>query len=101
MKRKEADFLVRNRPESSCCSRSCCLFQGEGSFVSSPRTDEVTLWKLTLISLQTVLLDDPLSAIDMHTARHIYHKCLKGPLMEHRTIVSHSPSIPLPPKLAL
>ncbi|CEQ40039.1 SPOSA6832_01630 [Sporobolomyces salmonicolor] len=36
---------------------------------------------------RTVLLDDPLSAVDSHTARHLYRKCLKGPLLEARTVV--------------
>ncbi|CAE6522225.1 unnamed protein product [Rhizoctonia solani] len=36
---------------------------------------------------KTVLLDDPLAAVDMHTARHLVDKCLAGPLMEGRTIV--------------
>lgn len=35
----------------------------------------------------TILLDDPLSAVDMHTARHIVQDCLGGPLMQNRTVV--------------
>ncbi|KAG8696666.1 hypothetical protein FRC08_007008 [Ceratobasidium sp. 394] len=36
---------------------------------------------------KTVLLDDPLAAVDMHTARHIVEQCLSGPLMRGRTII--------------
>ncbi|CAE6506129.1 unnamed protein product [Rhizoctonia solani] len=36
---------------------------------------------------KTVLLDDPLAAVDMHTARHLVDKCLAGPLMQGRTII--------------
>ncbi|CUA73825.1 ABC transporter ATP-binding protein/permease VMR1 [Rhizoctonia solani] len=36
---------------------------------------------------KTVLLDDPLAAVDMHTARHLVDKCLTGPLMQGRTII--------------
>ncbi|KAJ1310996.1 hypothetical protein OPQ81_009504 [Rhizoctonia solani] len=36
---------------------------------------------------RTVLLDDPLAAVDMHTARHLVDKCLAGPLMQGRTII--------------
>ncbi|CAE6425291.1 unnamed protein product [Rhizoctonia solani] len=36
---------------------------------------------------KTVLLDDPLAAVDMHTARHLVDKCLAGTLMQGRTII--------------
>ncbi|KAF8707992.1 ABC transporter transmembrane region, partial [Rhizoctonia solani] len=36
---------------------------------------------------KTVLLDDPLAAVDMHTARHLVDKCLAGSLMQGRTII--------------
>ncbi|KAG9127282.1 hypothetical protein FRC07_015040 [Ceratobasidium sp. 392] len=36
---------------------------------------------------KTVLLDDPLAAVDMHTARHLVEQCLSGPLMRGRTII--------------
>ena len=34
-----------------------------------------------------VLLDDPLSAVDSHTARLLFEKLLRGPLMANRTVV--------------
>ncbi|KAJ7641019.1 multidrug resistance-associated ABC transporter [Roridomyces roridus] len=34
-----------------------------------------------------LLLDDVLSAVDAHTARHLYQRCLKGPLMQGRTVI--------------
>ena len=37
---------------------------------------------------QHVLLDDPLAAVDSHTAKHLTDKCLKGDLMKGRTVVS-------------
>ncbi|QRV91281.1 ABC transporter [Ceratobasidium sp. AG-Ba] len=36
---------------------------------------------------KTILLDDPLAAVDMHTARHLVEQCLSGPLMRGRTII--------------
>lgn len=36
---------------------------------------------------QHLLLDDPLAAVDSHTAKHLTDKCLNGPLMEGRTVV--------------
>jgi len=35
-----------------------------------------------------VLLDDPLSAVDSHTARWLFERLLCGPLMKNRTVVS-------------
>ncbi|KAJ7064951.1 multidrug resistance-associated ABC transporter [Mycena amicta] len=34
-----------------------------------------------------LLLDDVLSAVDAHTAHHLYHNCLLGELMKERTVV--------------
>ncbi|KAJ7147002.1 ATP-binding cassette transporter [Mycena epipterygia] len=34
-----------------------------------------------------LLLDDVLSAVDAHTAHHLYHSCLKGELMQGRTVI--------------
>lgn len=34
-----------------------------------------------------LLLDDVLSAVDAHTAHHLYEKCLKGELLQGRTVV--------------
>ena len=36
---------------------------------------------------RTVLLDDVLSAVDAHTAQHIFTECLTGPLLKDRTLV--------------
>ncbi|KAJ7686358.1 P-loop containing nucleoside triphosphate hydrolase protein [Mycena rosella] len=45
-----------------------------------------------------VLLDDPLSAVDSDTARIIYQKCLRGPLLKDRTVVlvTHHDKLVLP-----
>ena len=47
---------------------------------------------------QHVLLDDPLAAVDSHTAKHLTDKCLNGPLLKGRTviIVSHHVELLLP-----
>ena len=34
-----------------------------------------------------LLLDDVLSAVDAHTAHHLYTECLKGDLMHNRTVI--------------
>ncbi|KAJ7147015.1 multidrug resistance-associated ABC transporter, partial [Mycena epipterygia] len=45
-----------------------------------------------------LLLDDVLSAVDAHTAHHLYHSCLKGELMQGRTVilVSHHVQLCVP-----
>ncbi|KAJ7282599.1 hypothetical protein C8J57DRAFT_1295798 [Mycena rebaudengoi] len=45
-----------------------------------------------------VLLDDPLSAVDSHTSRFLYEKCLRGPLLANRTVilVTHHIELVLP-----
>ncbi|KAJ7057949.1 hypothetical protein C8F01DRAFT_1210797 [Mycena amicta] len=45
-----------------------------------------------------VLLDDPLSAVDSHTSRILYEKCLRGPLLANRTVVlvTHHVELVLP-----
>ncbi|KAG9122467.1 hypothetical protein FRC07_001130 [Ceratobasidium sp. 392] len=44
------------------------------------------------------MLDDVLSAVDSHTAEHLVHRCLLGPLMKHRTVilVTHHVELVLP-----
>nr|XP_019008083.1 ATP-binding cassette transporter [Kwoniella pini CBS 10737]OCF46864.1 ATP-binding cassette transporter [Kwoniella pini CBS 10737] len=47
---------------------------------------------------QHVLLDDPLAAVDSHTAKHLTDKCLNGSILKNRTIilVSHHVELLLP-----
>lgn len=35
-----------------------------------------------------ILLDDPLSAVDSYTARFLFEKLFRGPLLANRTVVS-------------
>jgi ABC-type multidrug transport system ATPase subunit len=47
----------------------------------------VSLARAVYSRAAVLLLDDVLSAVDAHTAQHLYSQCLKGPLMKGRTIV--------------
>ncbi|GAA5956181.1 hypothetical protein JCM21900_006830 [Sporobolomyces salmonicolor] len=58
-----------------------------GISLSGGQKARVALARAVYSRAKTVLLDDPLSAVDSHTARHLYRKCLKGPLLEARTVV--------------
>ncbi|KAF7311117.1 P-loop containing nucleoside triphosphate hydrolase protein [Mycena chlorophos] len=50
------------------------------------------------LSARVILLDDPLAAVDMHTATHIVENCLTGSFARDRTIilVTHHISLCLP-----
>ena len=45
-----------------------------------------------------ILMDDPLSAVDAPTARHLFDKCICGPLLARRTkiLVTHATSLCIP-----
>jgi ABC-type multidrug transport system fused ATPase/permease subunit len=47
----------------------------------------VALARALYSQAQCILLDDPLAAVDMHTAQHLVEHCLSGELAEGRTII--------------
>ncbi|CAH7666033.1 hypothetical protein PPACK8108_LOCUS348 [Phakopsora pachyrhizi] len=62
-----------------------------GVNLSGGQKARISLARAVYSRASAVLLDDVLSAVDAHTARHIVEHCFKGPLMKDRTliIVSH------------
>ncbi|KAJ7737145.1 multidrug resistance-associated ABC transporter [Mycena maculata] len=58
-----------------------------GINLSGGQKARVSLARAVYSRASLLLLDDVLSAVDAHTAHHIYHKCLKGELMRGRTVV--------------
>ncbi|KAF7362379.1 hypothetical protein MVEN_00584800 [Mycena venus] len=58
----------------------------------------VALARAVYAKTKYVLLDDPLSAVDSHTSRTLYEKCLRGPLLANRTVVlvTHHVELVLP-----
>ncbi|KAH0834256.1 hypothetical protein J3R83DRAFT_11612 [Lanmaoa asiatica] len=58
----------------------------------------VALARAVYARTKYVLLDDPLSAVDSHTARFLYEKLLCGPLLVNRTVilVTHHVELVLP-----
>ncbi|KAK4053631.1 hypothetical protein OIO90_003870 [Microbotryomycetes sp. JL221] len=69
-----------------------------GISLSGGQKARVALARAVYSRARTVMLDDPLSAVDAHVAKHLYKKCLKGPLLENRTVilVTHHISLCLP-----
>jgi ABC-type sulfate/molybdate transport systems ATPase subunit len=59
--------------------------------LSGGQKARVALARAVYSYTQHVLLDDPLAAVDSHTAKHLTDKCLRAPLMKGRTIVSCYP----------
>ena len=55
--------------------------------LSGGQKARVALARAVYSYTQHVLLDDPLAAVDSHTAKHLTDKCLRGPLMKGRTVV--------------
>ncbi|KAF7730272.1 hypothetical protein EC973_002515 [Apophysomyces ossiformis] len=62
-----------------------------GITLSGGQKARVTLARAVYSRAKNVLMDDVLSAVDAHTARHLYEKCLVGPLMKDRTriLITH------------
>ncbi|OZJ05882.1 hypothetical protein BZG36_00917 [Bifiguratus adelaidae] len=59
----------------------------KGVTLSGGQKQRVALARAVYSSSACLLLDDILSAVDAHTARHIIHHCLNGPLLKGRTVV--------------
>ena len=70
----------------------------KGISLSGGQKARVALARAVYSRAKTVLLDDPLSAVDSHTAKHLFAKCLKGPLLRDRTVilVTHHVALCLP-----
>ncbi|ORZ14147.1 P-loop containing nucleoside triphosphate hydrolase protein [Absidia repens] len=62
-----------------------------GINLSGGQRARVSLARAVYSRSQIILLDDVLSAVDAHTAKHLYDNCLTGPLMQNRTriLVTH------------
>ncbi|GAA5917290.1 hypothetical protein JCM6882_004151 [Rhodosporidiobolus microsporus] len=59
----------------------------KGISLSGGQKARVALARAVYSRAKVVLLDDPLSAVDSHTARWLFKRCLRGPLLENRTVI--------------
>ncbi|KAI8065671.1 P-loop containing nucleoside triphosphate hydrolase protein [Gongronella butleri] len=59
----------------------------KGISLSGGQKQRVSLARAVYSRAKTVLLDDCLSAVDSHTAKHIFFHCIKGDLLRERTVV--------------
>ncbi|KAG1745260.1 P-loop containing nucleoside triphosphate hydrolase protein [Suillus lakei] len=63
------------------------LEDGDQSEIGERGVSRVSLARAVYSRASILLLDDVLSAVDAHTAHHIYFKCIKGELMHGRTVI--------------
>ncbi|KAN0061178.1 Transporter of the ATP-binding cassette (ABC) [Thecaphora frezii] len=70
----------------------------KGTSLSGGQKARIALARAFYSSAKHILIDDALSAVDSHTAKHLYRHALKGALAKGRTIllVTHAISLCLP-----
>lgn len=70
----------------------------KGITLSGGQKQRISLARALYCNSRHVLLDDCLSAVDSHTAKHIFEQCITGPLMLGRTciLVTHNVSLCVP-----
>ncbi|KAF4573251.1 hypothetical protein EYR36_007762 [Pleurotus pulmonarius] len=59
----------------------------KGITLSGGQKARVALARAVYSQAKYILLDDPLAAVDMHTAEHLLSACLTGPLIAGRTVI--------------
>ena len=70
----------------------------KGVTLSGGQKQRISLARALYSNSRHVILDDCLSAVDSHTAKHIFEHCIMGPLMVGRTciLVTHNISLCVP-----
>lgn len=70
----------------------------KGITLSGGQKQRISLARALYSTSKHILLDDCLSAVDAHTAKHIFNKAIMGPLMYKRTciLVSHNITLTVP-----
>ncbi|RHZ61323.1 putative ABC bile acid transporter [Aspergillus thermomutatus] len=70
----------------------------KGISLSGGQKQRISLARAVYSRARHLLLDDCLSAVDSHTAKHIFREALRGPLMMDRTciLVTHNVALTVP-----
>lgn len=70
----------------------------KGISLSGGQKQRISLARAMYSQARHILLDDCLSAVDSHTAKHIFREAIRGPLMLHRTciLVTHNVALTVP-----
>ncbi|KAE8269197.1 hypothetical protein A4X09_0g3134 [Tilletia walkeri] len=87
----ETDMLILEYGDATECGEA-------GVTLSGGQKARVALARALYSPARYLLIDDALSALDAHSAKHIYTHCLKGKLMQGRTVVlvTHAISLCMP-----
>lgn len=87
----EKDFAILDNGDET-------LVGEKGITLSGGQKQRVSLARAIYCNARHILLDDILSAVDSHTAKHIFENALLGPLMLNRTciLVTHNVALCLP-----
>ncbi|KZT60611.1 P-loop containing nucleoside triphosphate hydrolase protein [Calocera cornea HHB12733] len=67
----------------------------KGITLSGGQKARITLARAIYSKAEVILLDDILSALDVHTAKWIVERCLQGELVRHRTVILVTHAVPL------
>ncbi|EPY51936.1 glutathione S-conjugate-exporting ATPase Abc4 [Schizosaccharomyces cryophilus OY26] len=67
----------------------------KGVTLSGGQKQRIALARAVYAPSSIVLIDDVMSALDIHTSNWIFHHCFKGPLMKNRTVILVTHSIHL------
>ncbi|RIA90254.1 P-loop containing nucleoside triphosphate hydrolase protein [Glomus cerebriforme] len=59
----------------------------KGITLSGGQKQRIALARAVYSQAKIIIMDDCLSAVDAHTAKHLYEKCLMGQLMSDRTLI--------------
>ncbi|KXN65309.1 hypothetical protein CONCODRAFT_53624, partial [Conidiobolus coronatus NRRL 28638] len=70
----------------------------KGITLSGGQKQRVSLARAVYSRASHIILDDCLSAVDAHTAKYLFHKCIMGDIMRGRTriLVTHNISLTFP-----
>ncbi|KAL8830691.1 MAG: hypothetical protein Q9170_005619 [Blastenia crenularia] len=87
----ERDFKILDASDQT-------LVGEKGITLSGGQKQRISLARALYCNSRHILLDDCLSAVDSHTAKHIFEQCIQGPLMVGRTciLVTHNIALCLP-----
>jgi len=73
---------------SGCIGAGDASIAGErGINLSGGQRQRVCLARAAYHDAQLLLLDNPLSAVDQHTSKHIFDKCIKGLLADKAAVL--------------
>ena len=78
-------LVIGQRSVRKVLSVTFCLMRG--ATLSGGQKQRIALARAVYSNAQTVLLDDVLSALDVHVGKHVFEKCIIGQPLRGRTVI--------------